>query len=274
MAYPWSGNSRIVMENIERQLLLPYRMSRVSLSYGMHQAMSVTLPDCLGLCLRLEGLRKDYAQELDGERFTNAFPHVVVKRPGARLTQFGDSPRHRVAEFVFASGDMDFFRRTGLLSPPLIWDYTPTEDIRETLRALYRWSARLFEPGAASQMDVLGLRLWSLLDVQKRHARMDENSVEGRMRRIASHLQVHYRENLDYARLAAEHGFSRRSFFRHWRRLFSGAPHQTVLELKLEEARWLLARGHAPEDVCRRTNIRPKNYLMRLLRRPRSEKTR
>ena len=43
-------------------------------------------------------------------------------------------------------------------------------------------------------------------------------------------------------RLIAEHGLSRRSFFRYWKKFYNKTPAQLVLDLKMKEARRMLGQ--------------------------------
>ena len=48
----------------------------------------------------------------------------------------------------------------------------------------------------------------------------------------------------DIAGIAAENGFSERSFYRQWKKVFPLSPAQYVMEEKMKRAAWLLTRSH------------------------------
>jgi len=53
---------------------------------------------------------------------------------------------------------------------------------------------------------------------------------------IAAFIDFHYMEEIDLVSIFSEYGFSKRSFLRHWGRVFNMPPHQYIINLKINEA--------------------------------------
>jgi AraC-like DNA-binding protein len=58
--------------------------------------------------------------------------------------------------------------------------------------------------------------------------------------RLPSYLKRHFKEDLALDELAAKHGLSKRSLFRHWTAQFGSTPFNFVHELRMTEAARLL----------------------------------
>ena len=67
-----------------------------------------------------------------------------------------------------------------------------------------------------------------------------------RIKNISVWLQQHFDENIDLDALARANGFSRASFFRKWKQVFSISPAQYILDLKLEAAARFLLETDLP----------------------------
>ena len=68
--------------------------------------------------------------------------------------------------------------------------------------------------------------------------------MQSRIRKIASMIRMDAENQPDITRIAAENGFSERSFYRQWKKVFPRSPAQYVMEQKMKRAAWLLTRSH------------------------------
>ena len=76
---------------------------------------------------------------------------------------------------------------------------------------------------------------------------------EKRIRNVVSWIHLHMPDRIDWNQLAAQFGFSERSFVRHWRNCMGESPHQYLVSLRMAEARRLLAETNIRlEEIARK----------------------
>lgn len=263
-------NRRIGLGGVERRVRKEVRLDAVGGSfYREFPPYERKLPDYLELCLRFGSDRETMPQELGGRRYEVRFPHAVIKEPGQTTTHFHGSSNHRAIYLIFSRESLMFFRQSGLLAEPLVWEFELDGEIRSLLGQIQELIRRSQLPSAADSLDALVLALWIALDGRKKRDSMPEvDPLEPQLRRAASYLQLNFAADIDYAELAAAHGMSRRTFFRHWWRIFRDTPHRFVLELKLQAAARMLGDGaDSIESIARQLNFRQSNYFCGVFRR-------
>ena len=192
----------------------------------------------LELSIRLASSEEILRETLDGKEYRTRYPAVILKVPGIAHTQEIRSPRDSVF-FSYDPSLADAMRAAGLLEPPLIWECRLTPSLLERLHLVDRLLDRHLEDGVADELDLLALQIWEELMIDRDSAR-NADPVSAQIKRVCSWLQLHFTETIDYDDLARENGFSRRAFFRNWKKYMPLTPARYVLGLRLEESCRLL----------------------------------
>ena len=206
----------------EKSLLLPFQQ----------------IPNLLQVCIRLNGDVPTMCNIIDGVRYENKFPQVIIKMPGAECRT---SPRINAELFYFTyfSDLCNQFNACGMLPRCPVWDMEMNPAITHLIRLLTQMLEHSNEYGVSDRIDQLAFQLFQELLLAK-DTHMKNPSVEPKIMQLASFLQVHFNEDIDYGCLARKYGFSRRSLFRHWKNYFDKTPAEYVFDLKMREAERLL----------------------------------
>lgn len=211
------------------------------------RAPNQTCDNKLEISLRLASTEEYLNETQDGHKRRLRYPNVMIKIPGVPHTQAIYEPRDSIF-FAYDPSLAETFKNSGLLTRPWAWECDLTSEIVGPLRRMQELIPNFKQPGVADQLDMLAMLVWQNLMLQ-RAQRAQADLVSARLRRIVTHLKLHFLEPIDFDQLAEENGFSRRSFFRHWHDLYQTTPAQFVIQLKLAEACLRLRDGD--ENISR-----------------------
>ncbi len=192
-------------------------------------------------CVRMNS-EDNIAVDTVGETvYTNRFPHVFVKHDGP-LHKYHYSGMREAFFFIYHASLHDKLVELGVDLNKICWEIPADPRIPELIRSITSLFSRSQESGIADRIDTLCWLLLQELIISGKSAEHPENEQERKIRQIASYLQYHYKEPFEMNRLIAEHGLSRRTFFRYWKHFYSKTPAQLVLDLKMKEARRMLSQ--------------------------------
>lgn len=229
----------IWLENLPRRLnFLPHVRT---LAYSPQ--FTLTSECCcssLQFCFRQSTGRSRYLEfTVDGVGYHAGFPHLMVKRPGQRI-EFKNATESNTLYFSYLPESISFFDRRGLASDFVLTEIPLPDSFGLALRRITDFRENLGTPGVVDHFDLICYTLVheSLLLSADRQPAFNQN--DRKIQKIASYLQVHFMDKTDFGRLAKQFGFSRRSFLRHWERIFEQPPGEYVANLRLLEAKRLL----------------------------------
>lgn len=199
----------------------------------------------LEFCFRLNS-EEEYAEDiLDNQRYRNTFPHLFVKLPGVSY-QYRIQAQRTAFFLIYSAEDLGRFEAAGLSFSPPGFEFELTAELQAIfaqLNALFPFSQ---QRGIAEKVDLLGLQLIEEICIRQAQERHPGTIYEQSIRAIASELQLHPEHIPDFDQLAAQHGLSRRSFFRYWRHYYSISPARYHFEAKMLQAQHLLTDGNWP----------------------------
>ncbi len=198
-------------------------------------------PDVFEVSLRFSSGEEEAVDYIDGEEFRTPFPHVFLKFPGRRYS-YGFTNRHTIF-FSYTAETMAKMQAQNLLPLRQLWTITLTPEINSLIHQLRELQFHTLEPFCVDRIDSVSFMLLQELLFQQDGVTIKQDFSREKILSIASYFRAHFDREIDFDRLAAKYGFSRRSFFRHWRTCFEVTPARFILDLKLEEAARKLAGG-------------------------------
>ncbi|OQA81236.1 MAG: Exoenzyme S synthesis regulatory protein ExsA [Lentisphaerae bacterium ADurb.Bin242] len=256
------------MTNVPRRLRFPLPVH--SLGYIPHsqpQKGRNVYSGKIEFCIRLGSPGEEFARDIfEGEEFKTPFPHVVVKPPD--VEHYYEVKDGREAFYVtYPESVIPALQKAGFGLRPFLWEIVVSSRMTDWMRRLKELFGASRETGVAEQIDLLSFALLEEMFFARQGPVTEENFQEKKIRRIASHLQLHYKEDVEVGTLAAENGFSRRSFFRHWNAVYRTSPFQHVQSLRLAEAERLLCDSDMPVDaIAEQVGFVDSSYFIRLFR--------
>jgi len=220
-------------------------------------------PD-MEFCLRISSREAAAEDTVNGRRCRTPYPHVMLKLPGQEHTTSCTNPRH-VFFFHYDRFAPDILRGRSVPVDELFWPFAWSDALEKMIEEMMAHAGSLHSPGVPERVDALAWRI--LLECCLRRsgaAGPPPDRREKEIRAIASYLQLHSREEIDLESLIARHGFSRRSFFRHWAKHYRESPTEMVRNLRLRQAEELLLKTDlSVSEISADLNFRYSEYFIR-----------
>ena len=190
--------------------------------------------------LRFSGDDDRTTDVVDGRHYECVYPSVVIKRPGE--TWYCD-PEHHADIFFFSydPGTLGFFQQHGLPETLTEMHLTDPEAFTPMLKRMRELLKSSEEFGMADRIDLLGFQIFAEIVLQWEKQNSPIGQMDRRIFQAASYLRLHFLEEIDFVQLAVKYGFSYRTFLRRWNDAGYPTPAAMLFELRMEEARRLLA---------------------------------
>lgn len=197
----------------------------------------------LEFCFRLSSEESFAEDEIDGELYRTEFPHLLIKYPGTLHRYRTNTPR--TASFViYPAETAKVFEMAEIDLSQYAYPFRITPVIKDLLDELRRCEEKIHESGMPDRIDLIALRLISEVILQNRKTSVQLSPYQNKIRQIAAYMESHLEEEFDCRMVAEKWGMSLRSFFRHWKAVYSKTPSQYLLERRMEFSKHLLLRSN------------------------------
>ena len=220
----------------------------------------------LEVCLRLDAETPFAEDLLDGRLCRTPYPHVLYKMPGHRH-EYTVEDRRNAVFFIYPARATARLAEAGLLPEDgtLLQPISLTGELRALIGRLNSLLPNSETFSAADRIDLVCWEILAELVFQRRNA---GGTVQEKIRRIASRMQTELDGDPDPETLARASGFSPRSFFRHWRKVFPVSPARYLAELKMKRAEYLLTHtGLSVREIAMQLHFRDEHYFSASFRR-------
>ncbi|OQC12146.1 MAG: HTH-type transcriptional activator RhaS [Lentisphaerae bacterium ADurb.Bin082] len=195
------------------------------------------------------------------------FPHIMIKKPGQSI-EFLNADRADALYFSYPPEAATFFLMNAMPQVFSLAEFPLSERVDALIQLVAESSSRLGELGVADRLDLDCYILVHESFLQTVEYNIPQSDYEKKIRKIASYLQTHFTEKIDFSQLAKKHGFSYRSMLRHWALVFDQTPAAYLANLKIFEAKRLLKETKLSiAEIAFRVGCCDDGYFCRLFRR-------
>jgi len=236
------------MEESERMFRFPYPLRKIgyylenSNSVRRKWAAPITFRrDEYQFALRMTSICSGMSQTINGKKYDNTFPHVILKCPGHLYTNEHpyDTPESLCisyqAEVIRPFFPSDFF------TAPLAWNVSLPPYTLKLIQTIMENLPVSQDCYVADRLDLLCLQLIEeLLPYRYRKEQAGGRGQTDSIRKIASYFQMNFSRVIDLESVIEKHGMSRSSFFRNWNAVYGISPVRYVNNLRMAEASRLL----------------------------------
>lgn len=232
------------LSHLKRMLDFPYRLEAIGWLPGhlyIHRENRIRK---LFISLSCNYQEKGI-QEINGERvLSSGKDRLSVLWPGTLLQTIRPS-LHDEIFFEYDAACADAFRRLGVQSLDGIRFTTGIETLINEIRCELE---HLYRPGTADRLDQLAIRLFTELTIEQESVSEERHATNLKIHDIASYFASHFQEKIVLDDLLRRYGFSRRTFYREWNRLYKTSPMHFLLEQRMKLAAELLRRSDCSVD--------------------------
>ena len=230
----------INLKDMKRVANFPFPVESVGQVHFYHTHPNDGRYTRLEVTLRLSAEEDQAHDEVDGKLITTPYPHAVFKMPGHHHS-FHAADRREALFFIYSKAVSRRLKTLDFLPEEMIQPIVLTGALKQLIRRLSALMAVSETIGAADKIDLVCFAILEELLFQRK---IESDDMQSRIRKIASLIRMDAENQPDIARLATENGFSERSFYRQWKKVFPLSPAQYVMEEKMKRAAWLLTRSH------------------------------
>ena len=226
-------------------------------------------------CLRMASPAPFAREFFGGKEYRESFPHLLIKTPDRTRKVISEKGREAFYLIYSVSSLKEFFNSIG-------WENDPCEEvlaekcfrkleitprIGNLLEELSLLADHSGEGGSADRIDLAAFALLEEFFLAEKLPGRCGNFYEEKIGRIASFLQLHFREKITLSLLAEENFLSLRSLFRHWKKIFGDTPFHHLQELRLAEACRLLETGdQGISAVAEQSGFPDGSYFVRVFK--------
>ena len=230
---------------------------------GIPDERSYVVPkDQFELSLRLTYPEKRIVQTINGTKYINSFPHVMLKCPG---TQFSYVSKYQVMNSLCLTYSKESFQPIYdrfFKSGPLAWDLNMTEKITTLVHGIIEQLPCVQNFPTADRLD---LRCFELIE-ELLLARLQGGKISHKrnpvIEEVAYYLQLNCYRPIDLKTLIESKGMSVSTFFRQWKNHYRETPVNYLNRLRMEEAgRLLLEASHTPAEISKLLNFSSLAYF-------------
>jgi AraC-like DNA-binding protein len=218
------------------------------------------------VCLRYDSTAECAVDTIGGQTYRTPFPHVYIKPPNTPYSNEIDDIRNALF-FQYRSSLYPQFKERGLLPDGYFVEFAFNAKVQHLFAEFIALLQRSQEFGIADRIDTLCFTILQEIQLfaQARHQTTPE--VRTKLEQIASFIQLHCCRKIDFERLAADYGLSRRTFYRQWKHEFKTTPARFQFELKMKEAAQLLQESDEPlSHIAKRLQMRDSVYFCKAFR--------
>ena len=264
-------NHLVYLTNEQRLFPFPYALKRIAYYSGNFDLQEPNLPekrtylvpkDQFELTFRLTYPEKKLTQFINGTKYVNTFPHVMIKLPGEEFSYI--SP-YQVMNSLCLTYSKEHFQpiyERFFKSGPLVWNVNMTEKLTTMVHNIIKQipCAQNF-----SMADKLDLACFELIE-ELLLARSQEQKISYKrnavVEEIAYYLQLNCYQPIDLKTLIESKGMSTATFFRQWNKYYKETPVTYLNRLRMEEAgRLLMENSHTPVEIAKLLNFSSLAYF-------------
>lgn len=227
------------LEKLKRLLNFPFRLKEIGWMPEHVYIHRQTLINRIFVCLTFN-FKAGGISEVNGRLVhSSGKDRLGIIWPGTVL-QTIQAREHDEIFFTYDASCAEAFRNLGLNSMDGIRITKSVENIIEEIRLELK---HLYRPGTADRLDQLAIRLFTELLIEFRAGAEERHRINLKIHDIASWLVSHLHEKINLTALVKEYGFSRRTFYREWGKLYQLSPVRFLLEQRMKLAEELLIRS-------------------------------
>lgn len=184
-----------------------------------------------------EGMKVRLEDQYRTEEYSE--PVCVIALPGDNRKMIPLEPFNEIF-FVYGASMLQKVLPNLPDDPALFERVIPLKNVPTAFPLIHAFESLIHQelsPGFAGQMDLLAS---ALLSATFRSPRKNISREEKLMALFQSHIQLHYREDIDWEAMARQYGVGFQTFRKIWKAHSEIPPHRFVMELRSRDACYLL----------------------------------
>ena len=210
-----------------------------------HPYSSTMFVDTLQFCCCFGGDTEICRRVVNGREYICRYPHIFIKRPN-EFHVVKEGKFNTVIYFTYDRKYADAIRALGVEDELSLCPMPESAAFHALFMQLQEFARHSEEFGVVDRIDMLCFQIVREILLARKLEQTPLAEADEKIRRIASYLRLNCMQEIDFDELARQHGFSRRTFSRHWEKSGYPSPAQFLFVLRMMEAKRLLAETSTP----------------------------
>lgn len=210
-----------------------------------HPYSSTMFVDTLQFCCGFGGDTEICRRVVNGREYICRYPHIFIKRPN-EFHVVKEGKFNTAIYFTYDRKYADAIRALGVEDELSLCPMPESAAFHALFMQLQEFARHSEEFGVVDRIDMLCFQIVREILLARKLEQTPLAEADEKIRRIASYLRLNCMQEIDFDELARQHGFSRRTFSRHWEKSGYPSPAQFLFELRMMEAKRLLAETSTP----------------------------
>jgi AraC-like DNA-binding protein len=203
---------------------------------------------------------------IDGKKYNEAAPVLIFEKPGI-VYEYLQKQKCETFYFSYNAKYFEHFRTftEEPLQPimPLAFNSAANQLINKILELCML----LHNPGAIDRLDRLCEQLVNEAVLSKKISAGANNPWRKAVCEAASHIEIHFTNDIDLNVFARKYGLSKRTFLRYWDEIFKQPPKKYITDLRIKEAKRLLIETELRiNEVATKIGISDPYYFSRMFK--------
>lgn len=250
----------------QRYFNFPFQLEEIGwMPHHIHEHVNTVIHGCY-VCLssNSESISEVIVNGNPTESQPSEFSHFSVLLPGTKLHTIRAS-YHDELFFHYPAGCVEpllkFFGAQNDCGTNFYFSFFPISQLQQIRKELIN----IDTPGSVDRLDQLAIQLFT--EIILFHCTVQKQGMHNQMKlhSIAEELVRHQNTELDT--LLRTYGFSERTFYREWRKLFNVSPKEYLIQRRLDAACTLLTSTElSPAEIADHCGFGSVVYLYQLFR--------
>lgn len=242
MSVPFILNFEKKERMLENPQIPPVRSLAHHVSYPY---LPTQLVVSLQFCCCFGGDSEVCRRVVNGREYICRYPYIFIKRPD-EFHVVAEGRLNTEIYFTYDRKYTDAIRALGVEDEFSLCPMPESAAFNALFMQLQELARHSEEFGVVDRIDLLCFQVIRELILARKQNQTPLAEADEKVRRIASYLRLNCMQEIDFDEVARSHGFSRRTFSRHWEKSGYPPPAQFLFELRMMEAKRLLAETSTP----------------------------
>lgn len=183
-----------------------------------------------------------YIYSVDGTAAEYVPPLILIKGPGNVYGNLTDSMRE-VLYFAYPAKLLSVFKDLGLAPGMPAMEISTASVIMSLALEIIRYLDLIHQHGEIDRIERLCEMLLLEASILKKHSTLPASTEYKKIEEIALFINTNYKKKINMAELIGRYGFSKRSFYREWKKKYSVTPYDYLESLRMSRASSLICNS-------------------------------
>ncbi len=225
----------IYVDNQKRFCKIAPPLQLVAYSKNDRDTSKAWMRTSLNFGIILDAPFKEASYKMNGNIYNARIPTFSCIQPGWICRQINSAPCEKLF-FTYNRESLGYFEYFVDRLETILMPIQINSHLKKAIEEIFYLSHNIMDQGNVDRLDLVCAQLISefIIADSKRNVKSAEYSKQ--IMDIATYINFHFSDNIDFKKLIARAGLSERTFFRRWNEIFGISPRAYILERRISDS--------------------------------------